>query len=78
MVDYATHIAILLQAGVDQIAVHCKNGRSRSPAVIAIFYMIFRGLSFEVRFLFSRTIAVALPVLPSVPVDPSVPAYLSI
>ena len=43
IVDYATHMAILLETGEKQIVVHCKNGRSRSPAVIAMFYNLFRG-----------------------------------
>ena len=43
-VQHASSIASSLQNGKKAV-VFCKNGRSRSPCVVAAFYIIFRGLS---------------------------------
>jgi len=43
-VQYACQIAVALETGKDAV-VFCKNGRSRSPSVVATFYLIFRGMS---------------------------------
>ena len=53
MVDYATVIALTMwwdsvtaraSSSPTKIIVHCFNGRSRSPAVIMVFFLLFRGL----------------------------------
>lgn len=45
-VQYASAIAVALETGKDAV-VYCKNGRSRSPSVVAAFYIIFRGMSLD-------------------------------
>lgn len=42
-VQYASSIASALEKGKKAV-VFCKNGRSRSPCVVAAFYIIYRGL----------------------------------
>jgi hypothetical protein len=55
MLSYATGIAIefhlhrgLSSSAAKQLIVHCRNGRSRSPAVILIFFLVFRSYELEV------------------------------
>jgi len=43
-VQYACVIAHTLESGKD-ILVYCKNGRSRSPNAMAVFFLLFRGYS---------------------------------
>ena len=45
-VQYACEIAVALEMGKDAV-VFCKNGRSRSPSVVATFFLIFRGMSLD-------------------------------
>jgi hypothetical protein len=41
MVRLATYMACVLHT--DHCTVHCKMSRSRSPSVIAVFFVVFRG-----------------------------------
>ena len=43
-VQNACIMAAALESGKDVI-IYCKNGRSRSPCVVAAFYLLFRGFS---------------------------------
>jgi hypothetical protein len=43
-IQFACVIAGKLKNGKD-VVVYCKNGRSRSPSVLASFFLIFRGMS---------------------------------
>ena len=43
-VQYASSIVSALKTGKIAV-VFCKNGRSRSPSVVAAFYVIYRGIS---------------------------------
>ena len=43
-VQYASSIASALEKG-KQVVVFCTNGRSRSPCVVAAFFIIYRGHS---------------------------------
>ena len=45
-VQCATAIADILESGKDAL-IYCKNGRSRSPAVVAAFFIIFRGYELD-------------------------------
>jgi len=44
IVQHASAIAVALATGKKAL-VYCENGRSRSPAVVAAFYILFRGVS---------------------------------
>lgn len=46
-IKFATRIAILARLKKPRILVYCKNGRSRSPSVIATFFVLFRGFAVE-------------------------------
>ena len=41
VLQFATHMACTLTSG--DAALHCMNGRSRSPAVCVAFFLVFRG-----------------------------------
>ena len=45
-VQCATAIADILESGKDAL-IYCKNGRSRSPAVVVAFFIIFRGYELD-------------------------------
>ena len=42
-VQYACVIALTLESKEQDTLVLCKNGRSRSPSVMAAFFVLFRG-----------------------------------
>lgn len=42
-VQYASVIVHALETGKDAV-VYCKNGRSRSPSVVAAFFILYRGV----------------------------------
>lgn len=61
-VQYASLIASALEKGKKAV-VFCKNGRSRSPCVIAAFYIIYRGLSLrEIKEWFAKLYPMQRPV----------------
>ncbi len=61
-VQYASLIASALERGKKAV-VFCKNGRSRSPCVIAAFYIIYRGLSVrEIKDWFAKLYPMQRPV----------------
>ncbi len=61
-VQYASSIASTLEKGKKAV-VFCRNGRSRSPSVIAAFYIIYRGLSLrEIKQWFEKLYPMQRPV----------------
>jgi hypothetical protein len=60
-VQQACRIAAILHKGGNPI-VYCKNSRTRSPTVIVVFFMIFRGYSMnEFCLLFKKTYPLQRP-----------------
>lgn len=69
-VQYASLIASALEEGKKAV-VFCKNGRSRSPCVVAAFYIIYRGLSLrEIKEWFNKLYPMQRPVTAQVSSSP--------
>lgn len=65
-VQYASSIVSALQKGKKAV-VFCKNGRSRSPCVVAAFYIIYRGLPLhEIKTWFNEVYPMQRPITAAV------------